>query len=94
MNQQIARLSPHQNGKVMAVLMALFALVFFAPFMLLASAFAPGDSRFPFWMLIVMPVIYLVFTYISVAIACLVYNAMVPFLGGIEYEPRSSERPA
>ena len=38
-------------------------------------------------MLILMPIFYLVFTYIVWAIGCAIYNALVPFIGGLEYEP-------
>ena len=31
MSQQVARLSPHQNGKVFAVLMAVTSLIFILP---------------------------------------------------------------
>jgi hypothetical protein len=87
MKQQVARFSPHQNGKVMAVMMALISLIFLLPFMLIGSMFGLGAGRGSLWMLIALPVFYLVFTYVTFAIGCAIYNALVPFIGGFEYEP-------
>lgn len=86
MKHQIARFSPHQNGKVAAVLMALVSLIFMVPFFLISSLFGMGQARAPLWIFIVLPVFYLVFTYIGVAVVCALYNVLVPFLGGVEYE--------
>lgn len=89
MKKQIERLSPHQNGKVVAVLMAVSSLVFLAPLMLLAAAFSPKGAGPGIGMLIIMPVFYLVFGYIMVAASCWVYNKMVRHVGGFEYETAS-----
>lgn len=90
MKQQIARLSPHQNGKVFAVLMAVASLVFLIPFLLFMAAVMPAGQRPPmFMMVIVMPVMYLVIGYLSVAVGCLLYNALFKFIGGIEFETTS-----
>jgi hypothetical protein len=93
MKQQVSRLSPHQNGKVFGVLMALGSLVFVVPFMLVMTAFTPagGEGSPPLLMFLVMPVIYLVFGYLSVAIGCALYNFMFKYLGGIEYESKGEE---
>ncbi len=87
MKQQVARFSPHQNGKVMAVMMALISVIFLLPFMLIGSLFGLGAGRGSLWMLIALPIFYLVFTYVTFAIGCAIYNALVPFIGGFEYEP-------
>jgi hypothetical protein len=87
MKQQVARLSPHQNAKVMAVMMAVISLIFVLPFMLIGSLFGLGGARGSLWMLIAAPIFYLVFTYIVWVIVCAIYNALVPFIGGLEYEP-------
>ena len=88
MKQQIKRLSPHQNGKVFGVICALGSLVFVIPMSLAFNAMpgAGGNAGMPGWLLLAFPVIYLVMGYLSVAIACLVYNFAFSFLGGIEYE--------
>ena len=88
MKQQVARLSPHQNGKVFGVLMALVSLVFLVPFSAI-FLFAPSDPNAPpSWIFLLFPIIYLVMGYISVAIGCWVYNAMFRFIGGIEFEAK------
>lgn len=90
MKTQIQRFSPHQNGKVFAVLMAVSSLVFVVPFMLIASATAPqGSGAMPLFMVVLFPLFYLVFGYVMVAIGCWLYNVMFKYIGGIEYESRS-----
>jgi hypothetical protein len=89
MKQQIERFSPHQNGKVFAVLVAVSSLVFLVPLFFIVTMFAPEQSRPPMLMLLAMPVLYLVFGYISVAIGCAMYNLLFRFIGGIEFETRT-----
>ncbi|MDQ6630018.1 MAG: hypothetical protein M3Z29_16460 [Pseudomonadota bacterium] len=86
MKQQIARLSPHQNAKVAAVMMAVSSLILAVPFLLIASAFSPVGRGAPLWGIIVIPLVYLVFGYIFMVIGCAIYNVLVPFTGGIEFE--------
>lgn len=102
MKKQIKRLSPHQNGKVAAVLMAIFSLIFVLPFSGIMYLFStmvpqemmqngyghgPGFPMFsPFFSLIIFPLIYLIFAYISTALFCLAYNLLVPLIGGYEFE--------
>jgi hypothetical protein len=86
MKQQVARFSPHQNGKVFAVLMAVSSLVMFVPFFLFFAVSAPAQARPPMFMLLVMPLIYLVAGYVMVAIGCAIYNFMFKYIGGIEFE--------
>ena len=88
MKKQIKRLSPHQNGKVFGVLMALSSLVFVIP-MSLAFSLMPmhqeqsGPSAFFF---LLFPIFYLIMGYLMVAVGCLIYNFAFKYLGGIEYE--------
>lgn len=89
MKQQVASFSPHQNGKVFAVLMTISSLVFIVPFGLFAMVSAPEGARAPMFMFLLMPLIYLVFGYISVAIGCAVYNFMFQYIGGIEFESKA-----
>jgi hypothetical protein len=92
---QIARLSPHQNAKVFAVLMAIGSLVFVVP-MFVAFQFIPpgvdaqGNPVNPpsTAFVLLFPFIYLVLGYLMVAAGCWLYNVMVRFLGGFEYETR------
>jgi hypothetical protein len=37
-------------------------------------------------MMLMMPIFYLVFGYVMVAIGCAVYNFMFKYIGGIEFE--------
>ncbi len=93
MKQQIARFSPHQNAKVVAVMMAVTSLIFVVPIFLLASMFGAGQAGMPIWMIIIFPLIYLVMGYVSVVIGCAIYNVVVPFTGGLEYESAGGDRP-
>jgi len=88
MKIQIKRFSPHQNAKVLAVLMAVSSLVLFVPLYILFSLVPPvdGQPRPPAFMLLVFPLIYLVMGYIMVAIGCAIYNLVCRYTGGIEYE--------
>lgn len=86
MKKQIERLSPHQNGKVIAVLMAISSLTFLVPFMLLIGLTAPKGMGPSFGIFIVMPFFYLLFGYLGVAASCWIYNKMYKHVGGIEYE--------
>jgi hypothetical protein len=86
MKQQVARFSPHQNGKVFAVLMAISSLVMFVPFFLFFAVSAPQQARPPLFMLLIMPLIYLGAGYFMVAIGCVIYNFLFKYIGGIEFE--------
>ena len=88
MKNQIERFSPHQNGKVFAVLMAITSLVFLIPFALFASAAMPPDRGPSLFVLILLPLFYLVFTYLSIAAGCWFYNVMYKYIGGIEFESK------
>lgn len=98
MKNQIARFSPHQNGKVFAVLMALSSLLFVVP-MAIAFAFIPAGfdangnplPQPPVAMFLLFPILYLIMGYIMVAVGCVFYNFMFKYIGGIEYESKSPE---
>lgn len=81
MKRQIERFSPHQNGKVFAVPMAVGSLVFVVPFVLLASLAAPQGAGPPALLVIAFPLIYLVPGHLSVAVGCWLYNVLFE-LGG------------
>ncbi|MDI3326893.1 hypothetical protein QKW35_21160 [Pontibacterium granulatum] len=92
MKKQIRRFSPHQNAKVFAVLMAVSIVPFFVPMLIMMGFTMPDVDRhgnpidFPMMMFWMMPFIYLIFGYISVAIGCAIYNFLFRFVGGIEVE--------
>ena len=95
MKQQIKRMSPHQNGKVCGVLMALTSLVFVIPmFLFFSMMHFPADQNGhhmgpSIFMILVMPILYLVFGYIFTVIWCVIYNFVAKFTGGIEFELES-----
>ena len=91
MKVQIRRLNPHQNAKVLAVLMAVGSLIFLVPFMLFASATAPAEARPPLLFLIGLPIGYLVFGYLSIVVACWLYNWLYRYIGGLEFESGDAE---
>lgn len=94
MKQQVARFSPHQNGKVFAVLMAVSSMVFIVPFVLIASMAGPKESAPPVLFLALFPIIYLVMGYVMVALGCAVYNFMFRYIGGIEFESKTQSTDA
>jgi hypothetical protein len=89
MKQQIQRLSPHQNAKVIAVLMALSSFVFTTPFFLYLGLTVPGDRGPPWWMFVLTPAMYFVIGYLMVRVGCGLYNFMYQYIGGIEYSAKS-----
>jgi hypothetical protein len=92
MKQQISRLSPHQNGKVFGILLAVVCLVFLVPVMLMVTSMAPPGNKGPMlFMFIFMPVLYLVFGYLMTVVGCALYNFMFKYAGGIEYETKVEE---
>lgn len=92
MKKQIARLSPHQNGKVFGVLFAVSSLLFLVPILLLMMTMFPAVDQQgnpidkPYFMLAVFPVFYLVMGYLSVVAVSAVYNVLFRYVGGFEYE--------
>jgi len=92
MSKQIKHLSPHQNGKVFAILMAVTSLIFIVPMFGVMSLAGPqvdqhgNPVEFPLFLLLLMPFIYLVFGYISTVIGCAIYNFITRYTGGIEFE--------
>ncbi|MEJ2061114.1 MAG: hypothetical protein P8Y64_11625, partial [Gammaproteobacteria bacterium] len=92
MKKQIKRLSPHQNAKVFGIMMAVLSLIFVLPMsawmaMTMPSVDVHGNPmHFPLFMFLALPLIYLVFGYVWVAIGSVIYNIFVKFIGGIEFE--------
>jgi hypothetical protein len=91
MKQQIAVLSPHQNGKVVGALMAVTALVLAIPFVLFALLLSPQSSAPSALYVILFPVVYLVMGYFIVSLVCCVYNYLYRFIGGVEFESKSAD---
>lgn len=97
MKKQIKRLSPHQNGKVFGILMAVATLPMFIPMMFVMSMGMPSTDQngnpieFPTTMFVMFPIMYLIFGYVSVAIMCFFYNLLQRFIGGFEYVTTETE---
>lgn len=102
MKKQIRRLSPHQNGKVLGILMAISSLVFVIPIFIIALFATPtvyqhgNPVDFSKFMLFLFPVMYLVIGYLMTAIGSVIYNFLFRFIGGFEYEvnPENAEQVA
>lgn len=92
MKQQIKRMSPHQNGKVFGILMALSSLIILIPmFVIFSMIHMPLDQNGhrmgpPAFMFLILPILYLVVGYIMTVIWCAVYNLVSKYVGGIEFE--------
>ena len=92
MKVQIKRASPHQNGKVLGLLMAISSLIIVIP-MFLIFMFAPQQTdaegnpvSIPAYVAFVFPIMYLIFGYIGGAISSMFYNVIVKFVGGFQFE--------
>ena len=93
MRKRLKKVSVFQTAKVAAVLYGLLGLVF-APIFLLIGMFAPGASDEAGLLglgagvagAVLVPVMYAVFGFIGTAIACVLYNIIAGFTGGIEFE--------
>jgi hypothetical protein len=92
MKQQIARFSPHQNAKVVAILSAVGSAIFLVPFVLLVMFAVPPGQRgeFPPIAFLIFPVFYMIFGYLFTVIGCALYNLLFRLIGGFEYEARDS----
>ena len=83
MRKRIRRVAPVQLGKVFAVLYALASIPIVL--IMLAANSMGGSQGMPMWMLLGIPVLYLVFGFIFTAIAAWLYNLVAGWVGGIEY---------
>jgi hypothetical protein len=92
MKTQIKRLSPHQNGKVFGVLMAVTSLVFVVPmFIFMAFAMPAVDQHgnpmiFPKFIIVLFPLFYLIFGYVATDVGSAIYNFLFKYIGGFEFE--------
>jgi hypothetical protein len=94
MKQQIARFSPHQNGKVFGVLVGVSAFVILVPMLVVISLTLPAVDQngnpidFPVLLFAFSPIVYFVFGYLGVALGCVVYNFLFKYIGGFEFEAK------
>lgn len=85
MAQRIRRFGVGQTAKVLGVLYTLIGIVLI-PLFLIASMFAPNRAGFGIGVAIALPVIYGIAGFVFTAIACLIYNMVAGWVGGIEIE--------
>lgn len=84
MKKQILRVSPLQSAKVMAALYFVFSIPL-ALIMMLASMASPQPGPGLF-MLILMPVMYVVIGFLFTLLGAWVYNLVAARIGGFEFE--------
>jgi hypothetical protein len=94
MRTQIRRLSPHQNGKVIGILMAISSLFFVLPMTVMMYFSGPSVDKqgnpvtFEIYFYIIFPILYLILGYIMTALGCVIYNFLFKYIGGIEFETK------
>ena len=92
MKTQIKKFSPHQNGKIVGILMAISSLIFVLPFAFFYLSFMPlmppelGFFPFSGSFFLIFPILYFITGYVSVVVCSWVYNFLVRFIGGFEFE--------
>ena len=85
MKKQVTHISVHQTSKVLALFQTFISFIFIALpvfiYDMIHHLYGLGLTE-----LIVVPLLYLVFTYIVMTIALLCYNFIVKYTGGIEVQ--------
>lgn len=105
---RIRRFGVVRTANLAAALYFLVTLIFFVPFIVIGflampagspSGAMPGTAGFDFRPLgialaIIVPLLYALFGWIATALACLMYNLVARFTGGIEFELTQPAPPA
>lgn len=96
MKIQIKRFSPHQNAKLLAVLMGICSLIYVIPMLIFMAYFdlnlethsdgTANEHGSALLLYLLLPILYLLLTYLSVIVGCFIYNLIAGRLGGIEFE--------
>ena len=88
--RRIKKIGVLQTSLVAAVVLLFVSLIFVIPFGLIMALVSSFDSSsFAIWsipIIVVAPIFYGAFGFISTAIVCLVYNLVAKWTGGIEIE--------
>jgi hypothetical protein len=84
MRKRITRVAPFQLGKVFAVLYAIFSVPI-ALIMGIAASFAPQGQSMSLAMIVALPLFYVIFGFLGMALAAWLYNVVARWTGGIEY---------
>jgi hypothetical protein len=93
MIKHITYIAPHKTALTVSIIFAAISLLMIVP-MVLSFVFMPAtdaqgnpvDSTPLLGMIIIMPVIYFIFSYLFTAFAAWLYNKIAAFTGGITYE--------
>lgn len=90
MKVTIDRFPPHQCAKVAAILGAILVFLFMIPmFFVTWNSGVEGIEKMPWgFMLLMMPLMYAAFFYVTTLIFCLAYNRLAHFTGGVQIEAR------
>jgi hypothetical protein len=92
MKRQVRRFPPHQNGKVISIvvtlgMLPLFLVSILPPLLLMPATESGGiPVGLPFFLALLLPLLYLIFTYLSVCFGCWLYNLLFHHIGGVELE--------
>jgi uncharacterized oligopeptide transporter (OPT) family protein len=84
MRKRITRIAPLQLGKVFAVLYAIFSIPI-AFIMALAAIFGSSTTAPSWGMIIAIPIFYVVFGFLFMALAAWIYNVVAGWTGGVEF---------
>jgi inner membrane protein involved in colicin E2 resistance len=85
MTQRIRRVGVGQTAKVVGVLYLLVGLLL-APFLVLATMFAPEQAGFGVAFAVALPILYGCAGFVGAAIGCFIYNLVAGWVGGIEVD--------
>jgi Flp pilus assembly protein TadB len=84
MRKRITRVAPIQLGKVSAAFYGLFSI----PFVVVtgvAWSLAPFHLFMPIAVLVIIPIFYVVFGFLTMAFGGWIYNVVAKQIGGIEF---------
>ena len=91
MKFHITRIEPHQNAKVLALLLSSFFFVVSIPVAIIGLAIAPANAQGPMIAQflatqVMLLLLYPVISYAVFWIGLTVYNKLVPHIGGFQFE--------
>jgi hypothetical protein len=86
MIRRVTRIAPWQAGKFFAVLYFIFGLIFAIPFMFFAQFAPDGQAGFGVGFALAFPFLYAIGALIFVPLACLIFNLVAKFVGGLDFE--------
>lgn len=85
MRKRISRISPVQLGKISAVFYAIFSIPFALIFGI-TSALSASKDAVSWGLIIAIPIFYVAFGFLFMALGAWLYNVIVKWTGGIEFE--------